>query len=611
MISEQEAIDALPSQGFVRNYVEYAAQCTDANLAYHIAGALSCLTQCVPPEYAVPYASPIHGNLYSMIVGGSSKSRKTASINIAQRICREAIIDSIGEMPGSQEGLYESLRGQNRQLIVYGEWGEFLAKAEEGYLMSMKTAYTSLWDCLDEETEILTPSGWKRRGEVGPGDTCYSMNPATGLLEVTPILDYGERPVREGERMFVLKGQRTDIRTTEGHRFILRDRFSQGLHWFTGAEWANRPDATTFRMPVGSVGATPLWTSIDLGTPTLVSGTAGEIVWCVSNRNETLVTRRNGKVAIIGNCVPIGRALAKTKRGNIQNPRLSLLTAVATDLLERHTEMADWTGGFLARFLTIYGEPEREFPTPPVDNMAKRRNIVQWLAGLSAPPPNMGACLWLDKPAEKMWLDWYESLRPLREGANRRASAACSRSSAIAAKVAILLAWDIGQARSGGDWNVGIDVLEPALKITNLHIGSVLELGERVTGTKDMRDRASVLRAISDVPTPVGVVLRESEMLKRRANEILESLQEERAIVKVQVNDVICYVKTPDAQAMLASFVPQYQAAKASQAAGGNLVALPPPKPIVPIAPLVPPTDALNELDPEENFDTYWSSYEG
>lgn len=44
-----------------------------------------------------------------------------------------------------------------------------------------------------------------------------------------------------------------------------------------------------------------------------VSNVPGETVWCVENRLGTLVTRRNGKVAIVGNC---GRAL-RTIGGNI------------------------------------------------------------------------------------------------------------------------------------------------------------------------------------------------------------------------------------------------------------------------------------------------------
>ena len=452
MLTEKQVADSLPSHGFLRSYVEYASTCTDANSAYHIAGALACLSQCVPEQYAVPYASPIYGNLYTMIVGGSSKSRKTASINIAQRILREAIPGAIGEVPGSQEGLYEALREHPRQLVVYGEWGEFLAKAEEGYMMPLKTAYTSLWDS-----------------------------------------------------------------------------------------------------------------------------------------------------------IPIGRALASSRKGNIENPRLSLLCGVATDLLERHTEQADWTGGFLARFFTLHAEPEREYSSPPVDDPQRRGEMTRWLTSLASTKTAIGPCLWLDDQAKAMWSDWYEGQRPLREGASRRASAACARTSSIAAKLALLIAWDIGQARSGGPWRVSINELEPALKLSNLHLDSVLELGERVTGSRDMRDRASVLRAVADVPTPVGYILRESEMLKRRAKEILESLVEERAIRAEAVGNDLFYVRTPQAQAMLAQMVVD---AKLRQQDGSrsNVVAL--PLRSVSDQPTVVMADAPS-IDPQQADDIDWASYEG
>lgn len=450
MIREADVLAALPPSGFIRSYVEYASSMTDANCAYHVAGALTCLSQCVPLDFSVPYASPIWGNIYSMIVGDSSKSRKTAAINIAQRVIREAIPGAVGEVPGSQEGLYESLRAQQRQLIIYGEWGEFLAKAEEGYLMSLKTSYTNLWDG-----------------------------------------------------------------------------------------------------------------------------------------------------------IPIGRALANSRKGAVTDPRLSLLCGVATDLLERHTEQADWTGGFLARFFTLYGEPEREFATPPIDDPARRQNIVQWLTTLATPANPPGTCLWLDAAGQKMWTDWYAGMKPMREGANRRAAAACARSTSIAAKLALLIAWDVGQARSGYDWYVGPTELESALKLTDLHLHSVLELGERVTGNRDMRDRASVLRAIADSPTPLGFIIKESELLKRRVKEIIDSLMEERTIGQSKIGNETCYHKTPHAHALLAQMA---RPGAAVASAPGIVLPMRPP---APQAALIPAADVLDQIDPSEEDDIDWSRYEG
>lgn len=444
MIAEQEVWDALPTRGFVRSYVEYASQTTDANIAYHVAGALSILAQTVPLDYCVPYASPLWGNMYSLIVGDSSKSRKTASINVAQRILREAMPGSVGEVPGSQEGLYESLRAQQRQLIVYGEFGEFLAKAEQGYLLPLKTAYTNLWDA-----------------------------------------------------------------------------------------------------------------------------------------------------------IPIGRALANSRRGAVNDPRLSLLCGVATDLLERHTEQADWTGGFLARFLTFHAEPERNYAAPPIDDPMRRAAIVKWVKDLAAPQTLPGRCLWLDKQGEQMWADWWEAMSKTRDKANRRVAAACSRSTSIAAKTAILLAWDVGQARSGHDWYVDEVSLASALMITNLHLDSVIELGETVTGTKDMRDRRSVLRSIAEVPTPLGVIIKSSDLLKRRVMEIIDSLTEERMVEMVKVNGQVCYIQTPQAHQALFDMVKSQEAAMA--AGGGNVVPL---MPKIPLAPLVPKHAQLDEDEVD------WASFE-
>jgi hypothetical protein len=445
MITEAEVLNILPANGFVRSYIEYAMQRTDANCAYHLGGALSILSQCVPVEYCVPYASPLWGNMFTLIVGGSSKSRKTASINIAQRILREAIPDSVGEVPGSQEGVYESLRAQQRQLIVYGEFGEFLAKAEEGYMMPLKTAYTNLWDG-----------------------------------------------------------------------------------------------------------------------------------------------------------IPIGRALAKKRQGLVANPRLSLLCGVATDLLERHTEQADWTGGFLARFLTFFAEPEREFSSPPTDDVGARRALVQWVVDLANPPVPPSDCLWLDSAGRTMWEDWYESMRSMRDGANPRVGAACSRATSIAAKIVLLMAWDIGQARSGAPWHVGLRELEAGLQIASLHLTSVIELGERVTGTRDMRDRRAVLRAIKDHPTPLGVIIRDAELLKRRANEVLDSLVEERTVERVQINKEMCYFHTPHNHKRLI----QMAQGVTETDSDNNVITLrlPPPVPAVPLRP---------EADVLDDDDVDWASFEG
>ncbi len=86
---------------------------------------------------------------------------------------------------------------------------------------------TEGWDCLDSQTEILTPSGWQGIGQVTKGQMIYSWNPNNQNMEIVPVLEYGEREVRSREQMVTIKSQHFDIRTTEGHRFYIKYRDSR------------------------------------------------------------------------------------------------------------------------------------------------------------------------------------------------------------------------------------------------------------------------------------------------------------------------------------------------------------------------------------------------
>ncbi len=105
------------------------------------------------------------------------------------------------------------------------------------------------FDCLDTETEILTPNGWKGIGAVTQGDRIYGYDRSTGRIEECECEGYGERPLRPGERMVTVKSQRFNIRTTEGHQFHIKYRdpkrgFNhQGWLTKTGAEMTCRRSA--------------------------------------------------------------------------------------------------------------------------------------------------------------------------------------------------------------------------------------------------------------------------------------------------------------------------------------------------------------------------------
>lgn len=718
MIREVEALAALPTFGFLRKYVDYAAECTDANLVYHLATGLSLLTQTIPISLNVQFGAHLYGNLYSLIVGESSSSKKTTAINIGRNLLREIMPTAEGETPGSTEALIEGLRAAPRQLICYGEFGSFLAKAQEGYLLPLKTTYGELYDCLDESTEVLTERGWKLRAGVAVGDRVYSLNRTTGRMELTPITRKVERAITEGEKIFVAKGQRLDIRTTEGHEFHytyelprrageaaahstfrtktgkalaqhrggirlplsaeleglpgcqLTDDELRFVAWFMSdggfsgpykvaisqtkpeqvehiralltrlglhfrervmradrkGAYPNARDCTQFVIQKGewqryaaflNKDVSPLlsaltreqfrtfWLELQRGdgantgrfgdvvwcetkiqadaysalavvrgfAPTITpyasevtpgvfsyavavrdaqwmttrpgdaraakfrleAAVPGEMVWCVSNRNSTLVTRRNGKVVIIGNCSPVGRATVKSRKGPVTQPRLSMLAGVTPGYLERHTELTDWVDGFMARWFCVFGKRERNYPIP-TENRVKRAACLAHLSGLVDSrnvPTVLGNCLGLTPEATLTWLEWYDHVSNYPGSRGKNTAGAVSRATSFALKIALILSWDRGDARVPRPWHIEADILQAAIGLTDLHIRSILAVGETLADSFDMRERRKVLTAINWDPTSLGEITRGAGVLKKRALEMIETLTEEGLVGRI------------------------------------------------------------------------------
>jgi hypothetical protein len=704
MISERDAAWALPSRGWLREYVEHAYQQTTAPLGYHIGVGLSVLAVTCPLNFGSRYAGSLRGNLYSLLVGRSGEDQKSTALDVGRRVLFAAAPTLIGDHPGSWEGLIDSLSRRPSQIIVYSEFGKFLSAAQKGYFEPLKATMTDLWDCLDTETEILTEGGWRGVGEVEVGERVWSLNRATDRLELTPALDVGVRPVRKGEQMLVLRGQRANIRTTEGHDFYVRHRG----RWesLKGRDLASRrlpyslplaaPAATPFpgldvtddelrfiawfltdggfsgrtkvqisqskpamvdhiralltrlgfdftervrTSPTAFPNAKPLhlfviprglrgkrgWDSLapyldkdvvpslhamteaqfrifwsellkgdgeSLDSPsggllwcdraqqadaytmmaTLRGMAAGystrltakghlmfrvsvrdarsvtsdpqhpkamkprlepaapdEQVWCVTNANGTLVTRRQGRIAILGNCTPQHRVKANGVATRVDDPRLSIMAGCSVPYLERHTEPHDWSGGFMGRWLVLYSRRERTDPDPMGNDIA----VPGLAAALTARASITAAGDYggLDASAKTMWDDWFYDLerRPVPD----IIAGAKTRAPTIARKVAMLLSWDYGQAVTGAPWQITVNELEPAIKVAELHLKSVIGLSEKLAEHPDAQVRRQVLEsvALGGVAT-LGQILRTTKLRRRTVTEILDALVLDGSLTK-------------------------------------------------------------------------------
>ncbi len=87
------------------------------------------------------------------------------------------------------------------------------------------------WDCLDEETEILTPNGWKKNGEIKVGDNVYGYNKNTGKISSCKALSVGQRFVKQDEKMLTIESQHVNIRVTEGHNMLIEKNRRGGFQF--------------------------------------------------------------------------------------------------------------------------------------------------------------------------------------------------------------------------------------------------------------------------------------------------------------------------------------------------------------------------------------------
>lgn len=285
---------------------------------------------------------------------------------------------------------------------------------------------------------------------------------------------------------------------------------------------------------------------------------------------EAIKTRYNE----LFDAIPIQRVKASGKGVIVDKPRVSILAACATPYLEKYTEPVDWSGGFMGRWLVFYSHREKLLPFGAPADAALEASLIAELGARST--LNAGRCLGLDADAERLWTAWFAdvSSRPLPDyivGARARVPT-------MAMRVALLLGWDYGGARSGGDWWLTPEEVEPAIKIAELHLRSVTAIADVLCESRDMRDRRTVLGVVqARGPIAFGEVCKYAKLLKRRVHEILDTLCEERTVALLHIDGAPHYAIT--SVGARAAATPETAPALPVHAGGGAPLVEPPARP--------------------------------
>ncbi len=151
MITEADALSAVPPHGFIHDYVTHAVKQTTSPLGYHLLVGLGILAATCPIEYGMTYAGRLRANIFGLLVGRSGEDQKSTAVSVGRELLFAAAAPLIGDYPGSPEGLLESLQRVPSQMVPIPEFGRFLSSAKSGYFEPTKALLTDLWDAQSQQ----------------------------------------------------------------------------------------------------------------------------------------------------------------------------------------------------------------------------------------------------------------------------------------------------------------------------------------------------------------------------------------------------------------------------------------------------------------------------
>jgi hypothetical protein len=132
-----------------------------------------------------------------------------------------------------------------------------------------------------------------------------------------------------------------------------------------------------------------------------------------------------------------------------------------------------------------------------------------------------------------LWRDWFNDISNRQLPGNIVGIRA--RAPTIARKVALLYGWDFGPAMQGQPWQMDLDVLEPAIAFSEMHVKSLITLAEVIADHPDARLRRTVLDVLKrrGGEATLGDILLDTKMKKRPIAEMLDAMVESYTIAKL------------------------------------------------------------------------------
>ena len=274
-------------------------------------------------------------------------------------------------------------------------------QAIQEFLYNMAVPTRVGFQCLSEDTEILTEKGWKGYNEVDIGDSIKTFNIRNREIESREIIKMFKREY-EGE-MYNLKNEIQDqlispehrVLRKEGNDFVLEkieevaklktqivipiapEKSSDEARAFLEACDTEKTDLELLQIMALDAG---YGSFVSEGKFKLIKETETQIsqvnkigykgvIWCPTTENETVIARRNGTVFITGNCPFTNITLDLTPSENFKDQPVII---GGEPQEETYAEFGPEMKMFIKAFYTVMIKGDRSgrpfsFPIPTIN----------------------------------------------------------------------------------------------------------------------------------------------------------------------------------------------------------------------------------------------------
>ncbi len=221
---------------------------------------------------------------------------------------------------------------------------------------------------------------------------------------------------------------------------------------------------------------------------------------------------------------------------SVRDPRMCLLAGSTPQYVEEWTSPTDWEGGFMSRWCILYAIRERSLDLGGLQYPGERLKLIDELKAI--PDLKYWSCKGFERQAQRAYAAWRREIRARYENrVSHWTVGAIGRGlGALTCKVATLFGFDFGAATEGGEWEIGMEQLIPAMRFAEMHIQSVVELAENIASNQHERRRRAVLRGVQGGAFNLGQLLERvrPRMNKRDIMAVIDALTEGKVMWQFQ-----------------------------------------------------------------------------